>query len=887
MQNSSSSSSRYRGNEREAAEHCETENGVPTVSIQNGVDILLRTLQHDQMSSNMRETVSVTADRPSDRMVESAPASQSSRNARHPNSFHPYKRSIYTTNDGSRRSGHAPVSPTVQIFPAPAINESNQSNSIMEQDNDQFMSPQPAEETDSHMFAASPVAGDDEELSNAVLPPLSHDANARPGYPARQPREETIPSTHQDASLIASKQLLTVCNNHTRIASVHDRSADLSYPPQLIQKPDPANQSPANDPEKVQDAKDLAAFAAWVTLRLIGRRWSLLMEQKVATTAGVSGSSSNSYCGASTPTGASHSNSMYGAGNPIPANQLSAGLSISAMTGPGAHAVGNFSTFAHTIQPSAYIAGSVAGSYYIPSASPNPSANAVSNSDTSTPCILPPMQSAYVPFGLQHSAMLPPPPIPPSRRPLLQRYNAHPQAVHPTGYREDRIDSIATIHSIGSVTSLQPGSGYQQQTFLHVPSVTISGTTGDNGNAGVRQESIATLVTALNTTFGSASNGPGSNGGSGNLLPAIGSLAVPDSQFLSPSASPNLVQQGLNAAVRFASPGALQQSPSPALAMTNPGISSASTIVGDSQADYSDTGHDMLKHQTVGPLPPLNQILDQQGPTRLPPFRMQNPALVNLQERESGYAGGLPPLRRHAASQYSSSATPPLPRPNYLQPRSASSYSSSHSYQPTPPQQATSPQHGPGSGSKQQHTLPPAYISHYTSRLTRLATLTLLKTPTPPHTTLLALHLLRRLISSPLKLPTRISTPTRMLLACLMVADALFGGERGVPARVWAAIAKVSGLKDDANEPSEVEGGSLGFVAGMKKDVLVALNFHLHASVLGYGEWMQTLKDLLKDDVAGGSGGEGGASVDMKKRTRRILDDLSVGEGRLGMDWKW
>ncbi|KAI8830225.1 hypothetical protein BJ741DRAFT_620868 [Chytriomyces cf. hyalinus JEL632] len=243
----------------------------------------------------------------------------------------------------------------------------------------------------------------------------------------------------------------------------------------------------------------------------------------------------------------------------------------------------------------------------------------------------------------------------------------------------------------------------------------------------------------------------------------------------------------------------------------------------------------------------------------------------------------------YTTASNSSMLSSPNPPPQFLQ--------------PTNPQQQQQPQ-------STRHTLPPSYISHYTSRLTRLATLTLLKTPTPPHTTLLALHLLRRLISTPKPLPTRISTPTRMLLACLMVADSLFGGERGVPSRVWGAIAKVSGLKDggddgdtatassnvpppvgpltDAKQLTAVEGG-LGFIAGMKKDVLVALGFHLHASVVGYTEWMQTLKDLLKDGDSGGDGGGSvtGASVDMKRRTKRILDDLSVGEGRLGMDWKW
>ncbi|KAJ3029762.1 UNVERIFIED_CONTAM: hypothetical protein HDU68_011177 [Siphonaria sp. JEL0065] len=189
----------------------------------------------------------------------------------------------------------------------------------------------------------------------------------------------------------------------------------------------------------------------------------------------------------------------------------------------------------------------------------------------------------------------------------------------------------------------------------------------------------------------------------------------------------------------------------------------------------------------------------------------------------------------------------------------------------------------------QKHSLPPAYISHYASKLTRLTQLTLLRAPTPPQTTLLALHLLRRLISTPRSLPTRITTPTRMLLGCLMVADSLFGGERGVPSRDWKIIAQVSGLRDGAegvNEeaPSPDGESGLGFVAGIKKDVLVFLGFDLHSSVVGFPEWMGVLKDFLKDDGTNSGGAEG----DRKRRTRRILDDLSLdGRSRLDMAWRW
>ncbi|KAI9344086.1 hypothetical protein BDR26DRAFT_858135 [Obelidium mucronatum] len=182
-----------------------------------------------------------------------------------------------------------------------------------------------------------------------------------------------------------------------------------------------------------------------------------------------------------------------------------------------------------------------------------------------------------------------------------------------------------------------------------------------------------------------------------------------------------------------------------------------------------------------------------------------------------------------------------------------------------------------------KHSLPPAYVSHYASKLTRLTQLTLLRAPTPPQTILLALHLLRRLISTPRSLPTRITTPTRMLLGCLMVADSVFGSERGVASRDWKAIAQYCGLREDDQAGASTNDG-LGFIAGIKKDVLVFLDFNLEPSFKGYSDWLGVLKDFLKE--------QNGAVVDdRRRRTRQILEDLEKadpdGEGRISMGWKW
>ncbi|KAJ3402017.1 hypothetical protein HDU80_005513 [Chytriomyces hyalinus] len=806
---------------------------------------------------------------------------------KHPNSFHPYKRSFHS----SFHASNAPASPPVQIMPHVTSNqETNSSRSIMEQDDSLLMSPQAADDSDAHMFAASPVAGDDEELANAKIPAALH----KNDQPRRNQFVSSVvlphPQTRSRMQPAKSSEILR--SNPLRIPGSNARNdSDMRDPPELIQKAEPASQcAPASDPDKIQDAKDLAAFAAWVTLRLIGRRWSLLMEQKAAAaaSAGVSGHSNSAY-GVSNSPGVSMSgmHSSY-----IPSSQLSAGVS---MSGPGSAAVGNFSTFASNIQPSAYVAGSVAGSLHIPSSSPNQVQQHQPN-------------QSHTPSS---NRQMPPtsfPRVAPSngQRPLLNRFGAVTQNVHAVmGYRDDRIDSVTTIHSVGSqrressyFQQQQPNSQYAQS--LSTPFIP---------QVNSRQNSTANLISNV------------------SIEPLVmgATSAVPEAHFLSPNNSPNLIQGNESApSARFASPASgLQQSPSPVQmnGLPYPQVrnlvaagSSASTIVSDAPQDIvceDAASKSSATQKTI--LPPLNQILDAQY-IRLPSIRVQDSQLHPVFESNSSSSAGglggrpLPPFGhapRYASSSQYSAATLPLPRHIQIHGRSQSSYttatSSSMLSSPNPPPQFLQPMYPQQQQQQAQptrHTLPPAYISHYTSRLTRLATLTLLKTPTPPHTTLIALHLLRRLISTPKPLPTRISTPTRMLLACLMIADSLFGGERGVPSRVWGAIAKVSGLKDggddgDTTAAATVTDGSgdvggLGFIAGMKKDVLVALGFHLHASVVGYTEWMQTLKDLLKDGGEdGGDAAVTGASVDMKRRTRRILDDLSVGEGRLGMDWKW
>ncbi|KAJ3288514.1 hypothetical protein HDU79_004788 [Rhizoclosmatium sp. JEL0117] len=621
-------------------------------------------------------------------------------------------------------------------------------------------------------FAASPVAGDDDDCEVFQNAPVHQkQLSSNNSLYARQ-----LPPPPRQPRLSAAVPLRIPSIAVAQSASLRMDSDGVGRePPQCISGPDvnPPNALSQSDPEKVQDAKDLAAFAAWVTLRLIGRRWSLLMEQKTAGGgAGVSGVGS---VGGAMGTSSLH---MSGGGGLIVGQQQvgtsfavpAPGNSVNTVNGTG------FSVFANTIQPSAYQAASISG--YVPG--------------TVQPQPLPPASV------LTHNAQMASGPSGPGR-PLLNRFQAPQQRIHSgLGYREDRFDSVTTVNN-GSVAQSSGLSVYGTNGgSVMLPSLTVS------QDATGRSDSVVGQVSSF------------------------GLKEHPEGLLNSPSqGSPIMARSG----------GQQQQYASSPLA-THPG-----PVV----------------------LPSISQMIPQH----------------QLSSSISSASTFVAPQPYSQQRSYHNS--PHLSSPNHNNPQKLQQH-------PQLPQQQT------------KHMLPPAYISHYTSRLTRLSTLTLLKTPTPPHTTLLALHLLRRLISTPKPLPTRISTPTRMLLGCLMVADTLFGGERGVPSRVWSAIAQVSGLRegseDVGGEEEEVVVGSvdagqrLGFVAAIKKDVLVSLGFNLHGSVEGYHEWLGTLKDLLKEDgnaggAAGAGGDVGGASLDMKNRTRRILDDLTVGEGRLAGGWKW
>ncbi|KAJ3106496.1 hypothetical protein HK100_003726 [Physocladia obscura] len=549
------------------------------------------------------------------------------------------------------------------------------------------------------------------------------------------------------------------------------------------------------DPETIQDAKDLAAFTAWVTLRLIGRRWSLLMEQKSIS------STISAAPAVSSPT-----------------------LNISSAS--TIQNLNNYSTFTKNIPASSFTPAPLPS---IPSYAPkNQSFSKMSNTDKT---------------NYQFDNNLIP----------HQAYNNYNNITGP--YRDREL-------SRKSCDSISTASTYSRQYITpekqKIPAIAIS--KSDSMLITERVDSTDNQINAFGIPDAPTMSSPSSyDDRPGSIPPPLKHF---DSLKTSLGSNDSLTGQ-LNSLKNWQSLPSLNE------------LMNKQEFV-------------ILQRQNL--CPPIPSIL----PAKRPHPEQEYPASIAGLPTTQNVLNQSRSQSYHYPQQFSANTPNEIPPLQQLQ----------HQITQTPNQ--TQP--------TTKHTLPPAYISHYTSRLTRLATLSLLKTPTPPHTTLLGLHLLRRLISTPKPLPTRISTPTRMLLGCLMVADALFGGERGVPSRMWAAIAKVSGLRDSGEDvtptappatvvspPSlstvaadgKIDGDGV-FIAGIKKDVLESLEFNLYVSFVGYEEWIRTLKDLLKDDEVGGSGGGGGAAgrsgvdaVDMRIRTRRILDELSVGEGRLGLGWKW
>ncbi|KAJ3060482.1 hypothetical protein HDU98_003552, partial [Podochytrium sp. JEL0797] len=257
---------------------------------------------------------------------------------------HPYQRS------SSSQGGSSGVPFEAAVFLA---SPTQQAQPLDDDTDDALMA-------DGRDLAASPVAGDDDELRGAPVhfAPNTIATSNTSATTLSSTSTHKHPTTHP-VTLPAVRHLM---------ASVHRQDSDAwSEPPRLVPGPDapPPPHSLQNDPNKVQDAKDLAAFAAWVTLRLIGRRWSLLMDQKTNQKPAshyAQGLSSSQY----QPQLSHHQQPQY-------SRHVGNSFAAPSPGQPGPPGAG-YSVFVNQIHPSAYTVGSIssASPYHAGSIAPTP-----------------------------------------------------------------------------------------------------------------------------------------------------------------------------------------------------------------------------------------------------------------------------------------------------------------------------------------------------------------------------------------------------------------------------------------------------------------------------------------------------------------------------------
>ncbi|KAI9325158.1 hypothetical protein DFJ73DRAFT_914046 [Zopfochytrium polystomum] len=179
------------------------------------------------------------------------------------------------------------------------------------------------------------------------------------------------------------------------------------------------------------------------------------------------------------------------------------------------------------------------------------------------------------------------------------------------------------------------------------------------------------------------------------------------------------------------------------------------------------------------------------------------------------------PLSQHAS-------TAPAPSPTTSSSR-ASAASSTTSY--------------PSPSPTEKHFLD-AYSQRHAAHLHLLTTTALTSLPLPWHATVLALLFARRLLQQPL-LPAPLSTPTKVFLAGLLLADAQLC-DATVPMRTWATVTGARG------------GGRQ--VAAIKRAALEVLGFDVAVGAEAYGRWLVGFREFFARGVgaAGGAVGEGG-----------------------------
>lgn len=135
----------------------------------------------------------------------------------------------------------------------------------------------------------------------------------------------------------------------------------------------------------------------------------------------------------------------------------------------------------------------------------------------------------------------------------------------------------------------------------------------------------------------------------------------------------------------------------------------------------------------------------------------------------------------------------------------------------------------------QDETLPLDYAQYYDSLLDTIVLNTLSVIRPSPETLLLALYYISKLVAVP-SLPESMATPTRLLMAGLILADVVHSDEGAVPARAWNWVI-------DKCKVEKLDGMT---IPQLKMDALVALGFKTHVAVKDWDEWIEFIKDVAK-----------------------------------------
>ncbi|KAJ3108489.1 hypothetical protein HDU96_007521 [Phlyctochytrium bullatum] len=155
---------------------------------------------------------------------------------------------------------------------------------------------------------------------------------------------------------------------------------------------------------------------------------------------------------------------------------------------------------------------------------------------------------------------------------------------------------------------------------------------------------------------------------------------------------------------------------------------------------------------------------------------------------------------------------------------------------PQPQPQPQKPQ--PPTNSHGSSPLPATYLFHYAHRLRAMVTHTLSRTRAPAQIVPYALLIVHRLVSLR-TLPEPLATPTRLLLASLMLADVMLR-DSTTPVAAWCAIGRAVGAGVDERKA----------VASLKIVAVEALNWKVVIPPAEFEAWLERLKGWVAGAAA-------------------------------------